>query len=65
MSSSILKKIAELYDPTPRDFDPEDIAPDFEASDSDVERDENRGREHYVDIRSVHPRLLLMVARAS
>ena len=47
---SILQEIAELSNPTPRDYDPEDIAPDFEASDSDEEKDDDAGREHYLDV---------------
>jgi len=47
---SILQEIAELSNPTPRDYDPEDIAPDFEASDSDEEKDDDVRREHYLDV---------------
>ena len=47
---SILREIAQLSNPTPRDYDPEDIAPDFEPSDSDQENDNDAGREHYVDV---------------
>ena len=51
MSSVILKEIAELSNPAPRDFDPEDIVPDFEDSGSEVENeDEDAGREHYVSV---------------
>lgn len=56
MSSVILKEIAELSNPAPRDFDPEDIVPDFEDSgseDEDENEDENAGREHYVSVRYV------------
>jgi hypothetical protein len=51
MSSVILREIAELSNPAPRDFDPEDIAPDFEPSDSDEVEDGDAGREHYVSVR--------------
>jgi hypothetical protein len=51
MKSSILRDIAELSNPNPRDFDPEDIAPDFEQSESDLEDDSDAGREHYVTVR--------------
>ena len=52
MSSSILRAIAELSTPTSRDFDPEDITPDFEPSESDVEDNGSAGREHYVHVES-------------
>ena len=51
MSSVILREIAELSNPAPRDFDPEDIAPDFDASGSDDGEDQDAGREHYVSVR--------------
>jgi hypothetical protein len=51
MKSSILRDIAELSNPNPRDYDPEDIAPDFEESDSDVDEDSDAGREHYLPVR--------------
>ena len=51
MSSVILKEIAELSNPAPRDFDPEDIVPDFEDSGSEEQDgDEDAGREHYVSV---------------
>jgi protein AATF/BFR2 len=50
MTSSILKEIAELSNPLPKDFDPEDIVPDFESSESDFEEDADAGREHYVEV---------------
>jgi hypothetical protein len=50
MTSSILKEIAELSNPNPRDFDPEALAPDYEQVDSDNERDPSSGREHYVEV---------------
>ena len=50
MSSVLLKEIAELSNPNPVDYDPEDIAPDYEPSDSDADKDED-GREHYVEVR--------------
>jgi hypothetical protein len=49
-SSSILRDIAELSNPNPVDFDPEDILPDFEASDSDAADNIDTGREHYVEV---------------
>ncbi|GES64375.1 protein bfr2 [Aspergillus terreus] len=49
MAKSLAEQIAELEDPTPKDFDPEDL--DRGAPDSDDEggkaADENAGREHY------------------
>ncbi|EAU33247.1 conserved hypothetical protein [Aspergillus terreus NIH2624] len=49
MAKSLAEQIAELEDPTPKDFDPEDL--DCGAPDSDDEggkaADENAGREHY------------------
>jgi hypothetical protein len=51
MKTSILREIAELSNPNPQDFDPEDIAPDFEESDSDVDEDSDAGREHYLPVR--------------
>jgi hypothetical protein len=51
MSSSILRDIAELSNPNPEDFDPEDIARDYESSDDDSAEDVDAGREHYVDVR--------------
>ena len=37
----------------PRDFDPEDFAPDFESSDSEEGEDQDTGREHYVSVRFI------------
>jgi hypothetical protein len=51
MSSSILRDIAELSNPNPEDFDPEDISRDYESSDDDSAEDVDAGREHYVDVR--------------
>jgi hypothetical protein len=51
MKSSILRDIAKLSNPNPQDFDPEDIAPDFEPSDSDVDEDSDAGRGHYLPVR--------------
>jgi protein AATF/BFR2 len=53
MSSVILREIAELSNPAPRDFDPEDIAPDLESSDSEEGEDQDTGREHYVSVRFI------------
>jgi hypothetical protein len=50
MSSSILREIAELSNPNPVDYDPEDIVPDYEASESEDE-DVDAGREHYIEVR--------------
>ena len=50
MTSSILKEIAELSNPAPKDYDPEDLPNDYDDSDSELERDENAGREHYVEV---------------
>ena len=50
-SSTILKEIAELSNPSALDYDPEDILPDYEASDSDEPEDVDAGREHYVLVR--------------
>jgi hypothetical protein len=50
-SSTILRKIAELSNPTALDYDPEDIVPDYEVSDSVEPEDVNAGREHYVQVR--------------
>lgn len=56
MSSSILREIAALSNPTPQDFDPEDIRPEYEGSDSDSDTgiDPTAGREHYVEVRLVN-----------
>jgi hypothetical protein len=51
MASVILREIAELSNPAPVDYDPEDIAPDYDDSDEDVREDADTGREHYVDVR--------------
>jgi protein AATF/BFR2 len=48
--SRILKEIAEFSNPAPKDFDPEDIMAEFEASESEVDDDINAGREHYVEV---------------
>jgi protein AATF/BFR2 len=48
-TKSILREIAKLSNPTPQDYDPEDIAPDFEPSDSD-EDNNDAGREHYLEV---------------
>jgi len=48
--SWILKEIAEFSNPAPKDFDPEDIVADFEASESEGDDDTNAGREHYVEV---------------
>lgn len=50
-SSRILREIAELSNPSVLDYDPEDIVPDYEASDSVEPEDANAGREHYVQVR--------------
>jgi hypothetical protein len=47
---SILREIAELTNPTPTDFDPEDISPDFLPSESEEEENHDSGREHYVQV---------------
>jgi len=51
MGSSILREIAELSNPHHVDYDPEDIAPDYQDSDSDQDEDPTSGREHYVQVR--------------
>jgi len=55
MTSSVLKEIAELSNPTPHDYDPEDIAAEYEASDSDTDKEVDAGREHYVEVGWVCP----------
>jgi protein AATF/BFR2 len=55
MSSAILREIAELSNPAPVDFDPEDIQPDYEDSDDDVREDADAGREHYAQVRLLRP----------
>jgi protein AATF/BFR2 len=50
MSSVILKEIAELSNPAPKDFDPEDLVPDFEDSGSEAADEGDVGREHYVSV---------------
>lgn len=52
MGSSILREIAELSNPKPLDFDPEDISRDYESSEEDGE-DGEAGREHYVQVKYV------------
>jgi hypothetical protein len=47
--SAILREIVELSNPAPKEFDPEDIVPDFEASESEEDEVE-AGREHYVQV---------------
>ncbi|KAF9887001.1 rRNA-processing protein bfr2 [Aspergillus nanangensis] len=50
MAKSLAEQIAELEDPTPKDFDPEDLdrgVSDSEEEDSDNAVDTNAGREHY------------------
>ena len=49
MTSSILREIAELSNPNPQDYDPEDIVRDYESSDDG--EDVQAGREHYVPVR--------------
>jgi hypothetical protein len=51
MGSVLLREIAELSNPNVVDYDPEDIAPDYELSDSDTGKDPDTGREHYVEVR--------------
>jgi hypothetical protein len=50
-SSTILREIAELSNPSALDYDPEDLVPDYEVSESDEPEDVNAGREHYVQVR--------------
>ena len=50
-SSTILREIAELSNPSALDYDPEDIVPDYEASDPNEPEDVDAGREHYVQVR--------------
>ncbi|KAN0087271.1 Apoptosis-antagonizing transcription factor, C-terminal domain containing protein [Elaphomyces granulatus] len=49
---SLLDQIADLEDPTPRDFDPEDQDRGGQTSDEDshLEFDEKAGREHYLAV---------------
>lgn len=50
--TSILREIAELSNPRHVDYDPEDIAPDYQDSDNDTdEQAATSGREHYVQVR--------------
>ncbi|KAK2745159.1 rRNA-processing protein bfr2 [Onygenales sp. PD_40] len=51
---SLAEQIAELEDPTPKDFDPEDLSDRGEDSDDqsvgDDDKDASAGREHYVAV---------------
>ncbi|KAK2809507.1 hypothetical protein FQN50_003775 [Emmonsiellopsis sp. PD_5] len=51
---SLAEQIAELEDPTPKDFDPEDLSDRGEGSDDqsvgDDDKDASAGREHYVAV---------------
>ncbi|MCJ1245338.1 rRNA-processing protein bfr2 [Trapelia coarctata] len=51
---SLAEQIADLDDPTPKDFDPEDIEGAFGAKDGSSsgsgDEDDGAGREHYVDV---------------
>ncbi|KAH8703092.1 putative vesicle-mediated transport protein Bfr2/Che-1 [Talaromyces proteolyticus] len=49
---SLAEQLADLDDPTPKDFDPEDLDTGHQGSDdeSESEVDENAGREHYQDV---------------